>query len=118
MRGGANGARIRWPRKDWIGNEPERLARVLAVLEPLAAQAGASVADTIVLAGNLGIEQAAKAAGFDIAVPFAPGRGDATDAQTDAASFDVLEPLADGNRNWVKRPMSSRPRKCFWTAPS
>ncbi|MFC3526683.1 catalase/peroxidase HPI [Paracoccus mangrovi] len=104
MRGGANGARIRLaPQKDWIGNEPERLARVLAVLEPLAAQAGASVADTIVLAGNLGIEQAAKAAGFDIAVPFAPGRGDATDAQTDAASFDVLEPLADGYRNWVKK---------------
>ncbi len=104
MRGGANGARIRLaPQKDWVGNEPERLARVLSVLEPLAAAAGASVADTIVLAGNLGTEQAAKAAGFDVTVPFTPGRGDASAAQTDAASFDVLEPLADGYRNWVKK---------------
>ena len=104
MRGGANGARIRLaPQKDWVGNEPERLARVLSVLEPLAAAAGASIADTIVLAGNVGIEQAAKAAGFDVTVSFAPGRGDASAAQTDAASFDVLEPLADGYRNWVKK---------------
>ncbi|MFV0299366.1 MAG: peroxidase family protein, partial [Paracoccus sp. (in: a-proteobacteria)] len=104
MRGGANGARIRLaPQKDWQGNEPERLARVLSVLEPIAAESGASVADVIVLAGNLGIEQAARAAGFDVTVPFAPGRGDAGDAQTDAASFDVLEPLADGYRNWVKQ---------------
>ncbi|WP_151717682.1 catalase/peroxidase HPI [Gemmobacter serpentinus] len=102
-RGGANGARIRLaPQKDWEGNEPARLARVLTVLEPIAAAHGASVADVIVLAGNLGVEQAAKAAGFDITVPFAPGRGDASDAQTDAASFDVLEPLADGFRNWQK----------------
>ena len=63
----------------------------------------ASLADVIVLAGNLGIEEAAKAAGFEIAVPFAPGRGDATDAMTDAASFEVLEPLADGYRNWLKK---------------
>ncbi|NVO29424.1 catalase/peroxidase HPI [Donghicola sp. C2-DW-16] len=104
MRGGANGARIRLaPQKDWAGNEPERLARVLSVLEPLAAQFGASVADTIVLAGNVGIEQAAKAAGHDIDVPFAPGRGDATDEQTDADSFDALEPIHDGFRNWQKR---------------
>ena len=104
MRGGANGARIRFaPQKDWVGNEPARLARVLSVLEPIAAASGASVADVIVLAGNLGIEQAAKAAGFDVTVPFVPGRGDATDAQTDAASFGVLEPLADGYRNWVKK---------------
>ncbi len=104
MRGGANGARIRLaPQKDWEGNEPERLARVLSVLEPIAAETGASVADMIVLAGNLGVEQAAKAAGFDIEVPFAPGRGDATDEMTDAASFDVLEPLADGYRNWLKK---------------
>ncbi|WP_299908109.1 catalase/peroxidase HPI [uncultured Paracoccus sp.] len=103
MRGGANGARIRLaPQKDWVGNEPERLARVLAVLEPIAASSGASVADVIVLAGNVGIEQAAKAAGVEVSVPFAPGRGDASDAQTDAASFDVMEPLADGYRNWVK----------------
>ncbi|WP_320178050.1 catalase/peroxidase HPI [Roseovarius pacificus] len=104
MRGGANGARIRLaPQKDWEGNEPERLARVLSVLEPIAEETGASVADMIVLAGNLGVEQAAKAAGFDIEVPFAPGRGDATDEMTDAASFDVMEPLADGYRNWLKK---------------
>ena len=103
-RGGANGARIRLaPQKDWEGNEPARLAKVLAVLEKIAAETGASVADVIVQAGNLGVEQAAKAAGFEVAVPFAPGRGDATPAQTDAASFDVLEPLADGFRNWLKK---------------
>ncbi len=103
MRGGANGARIRLaPQKDWAGNEPDRLAKVLAVLEPIAKAAGASVADTIVLAGNVGIEKAAKAAGFDIEVPFAPGRGDATGEMTDAASFDVLEPVHDGYRNWLK----------------
>jgi len=103
MRGGANGARIRLaPQKDWEGNEPERLARVLSVLEPIAAETGASLADVIVLAGNVGVEQAIKAAGFDVAVPFAPGRGDATDEMTDADSFDVLEPLADGYRNWQK----------------
>jgi catalase-peroxidase len=104
MRGGANGARIRLaPQKDWEGNEPARLAKVLSVLEPIAAETGASVADVIVLAGGVGIEQAAKAAGFDITVPFAPGRGDATDEMTDAASFDVLEPIADGYRNWLKK---------------
>jgi catalase-peroxidase len=104
MRGGANGARIRLaPQKDWEGNEPARLTKVLGVLEPIAAEAGASVADVIVLAGNVGIEQAAKAAGYDISVPFAPGRGDATDETTDADSFDVLEPLADGYRNWLKK---------------
>ncbi|SNT19865.1 catalase/peroxidase HPI [Tropicimonas sediminicola] len=103
-RGGANGARIRLaPQKDWEGNEPERLARVLSVLEPIAAESGASIADVIVLAGNLGVEQAAKAAGFDIEVPFAPGRGDATDEMTDAESFEPLEPLADGYRNWMKK---------------
>ncbi|MBT9386543.1 catalase/peroxidase HPI [Pseudooceanicola sp. CBS1P-1] len=104
MRGGANGARIRLaPQKDWEGNEPARLAKVLAVLEPLAAAAGASLADTIVLAGNVGVEMAAKAAGHDITVPFTPGRGDATDEMTDADSFDALEPLADGFRNWLKK---------------
>jgi len=103
-RGGANGARIRLaPQKAWEGNEPARLARVLAVLEGIAAQTGASVADVIVLAGNVGVEQAAKAAGFDVTVPFAPGRGDATEAMTDAESFDVLEPVADGYRNWLKK---------------
>ena len=104
MRGGANGARIRLaPQKDWEGNEPERLARVLSVLEPIAAKADASLADVIVLAGNVGIEQAAKAAGFKVEVPFEPGRGDATDEMTDAASFDYLEPVADGYRNWLKK---------------
>ena len=111
-RGGANGARIRLaPQKDWAGNEPERLARVLSVLEPLAAKHGASVADTIVLAGNLGVEQAAKAAGHALDLPFAPGRGDATDEMTDAASFDVLEPLADGYRNWVKKDYAVTPEE-------
>ncbi|GLK71094.1 catalase/peroxidase HPI [Ancylobacter dichloromethanicus] len=104
MRGGANGARIRLaPQKDWEGNEPARLAKVLSVLEPIAAETGASLADVIVLGGNVGIELAAKAAGHDVTVPFAPGRGDATDAQTDADSFSVLEPLHDGYRNWLKK---------------
>ncbi len=104
MRGGANGARIRLaPQKDWEGNEPARLGKVLGVLEGIAASTGASVADVIVLAGNVGVEQAAKAAGFDIRVPFTPGRGDATTEQTDAESFDVLEPLHDGYRNWLKK---------------
>ncbi len=104
MRGGANGARIRLaPQKDWQGNEPERLRRVLSVLEPIAAQANASIADVIVLAGNVGIEKAAKAAGFNVTVPFVPGRGDATDESTDADSFAALEPVADGYRNWLKK---------------
>lgn len=103
-RGGANGARIRLaPQKDWQGNEPERLSKVLAVLEKIAADAGISIADTIVLAGNVGVEQAAKAAGVNITVPFTAGRGDATLEQTDVGSFDVLEPLADGFRNWQKQ---------------
>lgn len=102
-RGGANGARIRLaPQKDWEGNEPARLAKVLAVYEKIATETGASVADVIVLAGNVGVEQAAKAAGFPVEVPFAPGRGDATQAMTDVESFEVLEPLADGFRNWQK----------------
>ncbi|MEN8739925.1 MAG: catalase/peroxidase HPI, partial [Phaeobacter gallaeciensis] len=104
LRGGANGARIRLaPQKDWEGNEPERLTRVLSVLEPIAASAGASLADVIVLGGNVGVEQAAAEAGVQVTVPFAPGRGDATDEMTDAPSFDVLEPIHDGFRNWVKK---------------
>ncbi|WP_421225145.1 catalase/peroxidase HPI [Aeromonas enteropelogenes] len=103
-RGGANGARIRLaPQNDWPGNEPERLARVLAVYDKLAAECGVSVADLIVLGGNLGIEQAAQAAGVTVNVPFSPGRGDASQAQTDVDSFAVLEPLADGFRNWLKQ---------------
>jgi catalase-peroxidase len=109
-RGGANGARIRiQPQKDWEGNEPRRLVKVLQILEPIAIEAGVSIADVIVLAGNVGIEKAAKAAGFHITVPFRPGRGDATDAMTDAPSFAVLEPLHDGYRNWIKQTDAIRP---------
>lgn len=104
MRGGANGSRIRLaPQKDWEGNEPERLAKVLGVLEGIAADTGTSIADVIVLAGNVGVEQAVKAAGFDVAVPFSPGRGDATAEMTDAESFEPLEPIHDGYRNWLKK---------------
>jgi len=104
MRGGANGARIRLaPQKDWEGNEPARLAKVLGVLQPIADAAGASLADVIVLAGNVGIEQAASAAGVPVAVPFAPGRGDATQAMTDVESFAPLEPIHDGYRNYLKK---------------
>ena len=103
-RGGANGARIRLaPQKDWEGNEPARLTKVLAIYEKIAADTGASVADVIVLAGNVGVEQAARAAGVEVSVPFAPGRGDAKQEQTDVESFEVLEPLADGFRNWLKK---------------
>jgi catalase-peroxidase len=105
-RGGANGARIRLaPQKDWEGNEPARLAKVLKALEDF--QAGlakkVSLADLIVLAGTAAVEKAARDAGVNITVPFAPGRGDATDEMTDADSFDALEPLADGFRNWSKK---------------
>jgi catalase-peroxidase len=104
MRGGANGARIRLaPQKDWEGNEPARLQRVLAALTPIATATGASLADVIVLAGNVGVEQAAKAAGVSATVPFAPGRGDATQEQTDVESFAVLEPTHDAFRNYLKK---------------
>ena len=104
FRGGANGARIRLaPQKDWEGNEPARLAKVLVVLEAVASSVGASIADIIVLAGNVGVELAAKAAGVDVAVPFTPGRGDASQEMTDQDSFAVLEPIHDGFRNWVKK---------------
>ncbi len=102
-RGGANGARIRLaPQKDWVGNEPDRLARVLGVYENIAKDSGVSIADIIVLAGNVGIEKAAKAGGFNVKVSFKPGRGDAAQEMTDVESFEVLEPLADGYRNWLK----------------
>ncbi len=105
-RGGANGARIRLaPQKDWQGNEPLRLKRVLDVLEPIAMDCGASIADTIVLAGNVGVERAIKAAGFSYLVPFIPGRGDALQEMTDVDSFAVLEPLHDAYRNWLKEGM-------------
>ena len=102
-RGGANGARIRLaPQKDWEGNEPTRLNRVLTILEKIAVETGVSIADIIVLAGNTAIEEAAKAAGFTINIPFIPGRGDATAEMTDNEAFEVLEPVADGFRNWLK----------------
>jgi len=105
-RGGANGGRIRLaPQKDWVGNEPERLQKVLAVLEGIRVSFSkpVSMADMIVLGGTAAVEKAAKDAGVDVTVPFAAGRGDATDEQTDASSFDVLEPLADGFRNFAKK---------------
>jgi len=112
MRGGANGARVRLaPQKDWEGNEPKRLAKVLEVLEPIAADSGASVADVIVLAGNVGVEQAASAAGVDVTVPFSPGRGDATAEETDADSFAPLEPIHDGYRNYLKQDYAVQPEE-------
>ncbi|CDZ77560.1 Catalase-peroxidase [Legionella massiliensis] len=111
-RGGANGARIRLaPQKDWQGNEPERLQRVLAILEPIAKNAGASIADVIVLAANVAIEQAAKAAGVNVLLPFMPGRGDASAEMTDAESFAPLEPLYDAYRNWLKKDYDLRPEE-------
>jgi len=111
-RGGANGARLRLaPQNRWEGNEPARLARILGVLEPIATEAGASLADVIVLAGNVAVEQAALAAGVVITVPFAAGRGDASQAQTDTESFAVLEPVADGFRNWQKQAYAVQPEE-------
>ena len=116
MRGGANGARIRLaPQKDWQVNQPDNLAKVLVVLAGVQADFGKSVsmADLIVLAGNVGIEQAAKAGGFDVNVPFFAGRGDASQEQTDASSFDVLEPMADGFRNFQKMEYSVSAEEMF-----
>ena len=102
VRGGANGARIRLaPQKDWEANKPEQLARVLAVYEGIASDSGASIADVIVLAGNVGIEKAS-----GLKVDFTPGRGDASQEQTDVESFAVLEPIADGFRNFQKASSS------------
>jgi len=118
MRGGANGARIRLaPQKDWAVNQPAQLAKVLAVLEGIQSSfnAGAtggkkvSLADLIVLAGDAGVEAAAKAAGHAVNVPFTPGRTDATQDQTDVESFAVLEPQADGFRNYRKQAYSVSP---------
>ena len=108
LRGGANGSRIRLtPQKKWEGNEPERLSKTLSVLEPIALDFGISLADTIVIAGNTAVEQAASVAGYIIDVPFRPGRGDATEKMTDVNSFKTLEPLADGYRNWIKKEYST-----------
>jgi catalase-peroxidase len=119
-RGGANGARIRLaPQKDWEANQPAQLAKVLSVLEGIqksfnataAAGKKVSLADVIVLAGNAGVETAAKAAGHDVQVPFSPGRMDASQEQTDADSFAVLEPVADGFRNYRKKAYSVSPEQ-------
>ena len=105
LRGGANGARIRLaPQKGWEANKPEQLSRVLGMLEGIAAETGASVADVIVLAGNVGIEKAS-----GVSVPFTPGRGDASQDQTDAESFAVLEPFADGFRNYQNKDFTVSP---------
>jgi catalase-peroxidase len=112
LRGGANGSRIRLePARNWEGNEPARLSKVLAALEPIAKETGASIADVIVLAGNMAVEKAASAAGVKISVPFAPGRGDATQEQTDVNSYKVLEPIHDGFRNWVKKSYAVSPEE-------
>ncbi|KPD21898.1 MULTISPECIES: catalase/peroxidase HPI [Idiomarina] len=106
FRGGANGARIRLaPQKDWHGNEPEKLHKVLRVLEELQSTLDkkVSLADLIVLGGTAAVEKAVKDAGYNLTVPFAPGRGDATDEQTDVESFEPLEPLHDGYRNYLKK---------------
>jgi catalase-peroxidase len=113
-RGGANGARIRLtPQKDWQGNEPKRLQTVLDVLEGIKADFNKdiSIADLIVLGGGAAIEMAAKAGGVDIQVPFTPGRGDATQEQTDVASFAVLEPLHDAYRNYSKQHFAVQPEE-------
>jgi catalase-peroxidase len=116
MRGGANGARIRLaPQKDWEVNQPDQLARVLDVLEGIRTASGKniSMADIIVLAGNVGVEQGIKAAGFNVDVPFTAGRGDATQEQTDVDSFAVLEPLADGFRNYQQQAFSVSAEELF-----
>ncbi len=116
MRGGANGARICLaPQKDWEVNQPDQLARVLDVLQSIRSAFGkdVSMADMIVLAGNVGIEQGIKAAGFAVDVPFTAGRGDATQEQTDVDSFAVLEPLADGFRNYQQQAFSVSAEELF-----
>ncbi|WP_246941703.1 catalase/peroxidase HPI [Bacillus pinisoli] len=108
-RGGANGSRIRLaPQKDWEVNQPEQLAKVLSVLEDIQSHLdkNVSLADLIVLGGTAAVEKAAQDAGFDVTVPFAAGRGDATQEQTDVESFEVLEPVADGFRNYQKKQFS------------
>ena len=111
-RGGANGARIRLEQqRNWEGNEPERLAKVLTVLEVIATESGASLADIIVIAGNVGIEKSAKEAGFEVTVPFSAGRGDASEEMTDNESFEVLEPVHDGFRNWQKQHYTVTPEE-------
>ena len=112
LRGGANGARISLsPQKDWDANEPDRLSKTLSVLKTIASDTGASLADTIVIAGNLAIEEAASAAGFSITIPLVKGRGDATQELTDVNSFSNLEPSADAFRNWTSGKSKSSPEE-------
>ena len=112
LRGGTNGARIRLaPQKSWEANEPERLNKVLSKLVSIAKESDASIADVIVLAGNVGLEQGIAAAGLDVEVPFSPGRGDATEEQTDAESFEPLEPVADGFRNYQPKNYAVKPEE-------
>ncbi len=114
FRGGANGARIRLaPQKDWAGNEPERLQKVVDTLSQIQTDFSKeiSIADLIVLGGSAAIEKAAQDANVTIKVPFSPGRGDATDEMTDKDSFDVLEPIQDGFRNWLKKDYAVQPEE-------
>jgi catalase-peroxidase len=112
LRGGANGARISLsPQKDWEANEPDRLSKTLSVLKTIALDTGASLADTIVIAGNLAIEEAAKAAGYSISIPLVKGRGDASQDMTDVNSFSNLEPAADAFRNWSSGKSKSSPEE-------
>jgi catalase-peroxidase len=111
-RGGANGGRIRLaPMKDWEANEPKRLSKVLKILESIAKKTGATIADTIILAGNVGLEKAIKKAGSKVKVSFSPGRGDSTQEKTEIKSFKWLEPLHDGFRNFVKADYSVMPEE-------
>ena len=112
LRGGANGARIALsPQKDWDANEPDRLSKTLSILKTIASDIGASLADIIVIAGNLAIEEAAKAAGYSITIPLVKGRGDATQDMTDVNSFSNLEPAADAFRNWFSGKSKSSPEE-------
>ena len=112
LRGGANGARISLsPQKDWDANEPKRLVKTLSILKTIASDTGASLADTIVIAGNLAVEEAAKAAGYIIKIPLVKGRGDASQEMTDVDSFSNLEPAADAFRNWSSGKSKSSPEE-------
>ena len=112
LRGGANGARISLsPQKDWEANEPDRLTKTLSILKTIASDTGASLADTVVIAGNLAVEEAAKAAGYNIKIPLVKGRGDASQEMTDVDSFSNLEPAADAFRNWSSGKSKSSPEE-------
>ena len=112
LRGGANGARISLsPQKNWDANEPERLSKTLSILRKISSESGASLADTIILAGNTAVEEAAEAAGYNLTVEFKKGRGDATQEMTDENSFSNLEPAADGFRNWFGGKSKSSPEE-------